>query len=403
VAFDEVSGIHFSDSTGVQILKDYMESGSFSRGREAIPAEASLVFIGNLDQPVESLSRTSHLFQPLPEGLRDMAFIDRLHFYIPGWETPKMEMRFFTAHYGFVVDYLAEALRELRKRNYSDLIDRDWEFGDHLNARDVKAVRRTVSGFVKLLHPTGDPTPEELRGYLEFALEGRRRVKEQLKKMGSFEYARTSFSYVDRQTREQRFVGVQEGGGLDLIAPDPLSPGTVYTADLVEDNKVGIHRVEVNRFPGSGKLRITGNSGRAIRDSIQMAFDHVKARAKELGIEGDITSHDFHVQVIDLNSSSEGAKAGVAFFVALYSLIRNQPVLAGLVVLGQMTINGAILPMRSVVESLQAVMDNGAKRVLIPVENKRHLLEVPGDILGAVDPIFYADPLTAAAKACGLR
>ena len=403
VAFDEVAGIHFTDPTGVQILKDYMESGSFSRGREEVPAEASLVFVGNLDQPVQVLARTSHLFQPLPEILQDMAFIDRLHFYLPGWETPKMEMRFFTGHYGFVVDYLAEAFRELRKRSYADLIDRRWEFGDHLNARDVKAVRKTVSGFVKLLHPGGDPSFRELEELLQLALEGRRRVKEQLKKMGAFEYARTSFSYIDRESREQRFVGVPEEGGRDLISPDPLPPGTVYTAALTDGDKVAIHRIEVSKFSGSGKLRITGSPGKAMRDSIQTAFDYVKARAKELGIEQDLRSYDFHVQVVDLTAAKEGAEAGVAFFVALYSLLRNQSVQAGLVVLGQMTIHGNILPLHSIVEPLQAVMDNGAKRVLIPVENKRHLLEVPGDILGAVDPIFYADPLTAALKACGLR
>ena len=403
VAFDEVAGIRFTDPTGVQIMKDYMESGSFSRGREEILAEASLVFVGNLDQPPEVLAQTHHLFQPLPDQLQDMAFIDRLHFYLPGWETPKMQPDFFTTHYGFVVDYLAEAFRDLRKRSYDQLIDRYWEFGDHLNARDVKAVRKTVSGLVKLLYPGGDPTREELEELLELAMEGRRRVKEQLRKMGAFEYSRTSFSYIDRQTREPHFVGVPEEGGRDLISPDPLPPGSVYTAALTGGDKVTIHRIEVSKFSGSGKLKITGSPGKAMKDSIQTAFDYIKARARELGIEQDLKSYDFHVQVVDLMASKEGAEAGVAFFVALFSLLRNQPVQAGLVVLGQMTIQGNILPLNSVVEPLQAVMDNGAKRVLIPIENKRHLLEVPGDVLGAVDPIFYSDPLTAALKACGLR
>jgi ATP-dependent Lon protease len=403
VAFDEVAGIHFSDTTGVQILKDYMESGSFSRGREEIPAEASLVFVGNLDQPVEVLARTGHLFQPLPDALRDMAFIDRLHFYLPGWETPKMEPHFFTAHYGFVVDYLAEAFRELRKRSYSELLDRYYEFGDHLNARDVKAVRKTVSGLVKLLHPGGTLQREELREYVELALEGRRRVKEQLKKMGGFEYGKTSFSYTDRETREQHFVGVPEEGGRGLISPDPLPPGTAYAATLAEGDKVALHRIEVSRFSGTGKLRLTGSPGKAMRESVHTAFDYLRARARELGIDKDVPSYDFHVQVVDLMAAREGGEAGVAFFVAFYSLLRNQPLQAGLVVLGHMTIQGNILPPLSVVERLQAIKDNGAKRVLIPVENKRQLLEVPGDVLDAVDPIFYTDPLTAALKACGLH
>jgi ATP-dependent Lon protease len=403
VAFDEVAGIHFTDASGVQILKDYMESGSFSRGREETPAEASLVFVGNLDQPVEILTRTSHLFHPLPDALRDMAFIDRLHFYLPGWETPKMEPHFFTGHYGFVVDYRAEAFRELRKRNYSDLLDRHYEFGDHLNARDVKAVRKTVSGLVKLLHPGGTLQRDELREYLELALEGRRRVKEQLKKMGSYEYSRTSFSYIDRDTREQHFVGVPEEGGRGLISPDPLPPGTVYTATYADGEKVTVQRIEGSRSSGTGKLKLTGSPGKATRDSIHAAFDYIRARARELGIEQDLRSYDFHVQVVDLMAGKEGRELGVAFFVALYSLLRNQPLQAGLVVLGQMTIQGNILPLHSVVEVLQAVRDNGAKRVLIPVENKRQLLEVPGDLLDAVDPIFFTDPLTAAIKACGLH
>jgi ATP-dependent Lon protease len=348
--------------------------------------------------------QTGHLFAPLPDIIRDdMAFIDRLHFYLPGWETPKMEMHFFTSHYGFVVDYLAEAFRELRKRSYSDLLDRYYEFGDHLNARDVKAVRRTVSGLVKLLHPAGTLQREELREYLEVALEGRRRVKEQLKKMGSFEYSRTSFSHINRDTREQAFVGVPEEGGRGLIAPDPLLPGTVYTATQAVGDRVSIHRIEVSRFSGSGKLKLTGSPGKAMRDSIHTAFDYIRARARELGIDQDLQSYDFHVQAVDLMAAKEGAEAGVAFFVALYSLLRGQPLQAGLVVLGHMTIQGNILPLHSVAELLHAVRDNGAKRVLIPVENKRHLLEVPGDLLDAVDPIFYADPLSAALKACGLH
>jgi len=219
VAFDEVAGIQFSDKSAVQILKDYMESGSFSRGREEMGAEASMVYLGNINQPVDVLVRTSHLFSPLPDAMRDdMAFIDRLHFYLPGWEMPKMTGHLQTEHYGFVVDYLAEAFRELRKQNFTDIIDAHYSLGAHLNTRDAKAVRKTVSGLVKLLHPDRDVTYSELREYLEFALEGRRRVKEQLKKLGSFEYYQTSFSYTDHETMQEHFVGVPEEGGRDLIS-----------------------------------------------------------------------------------------------------------------------------------------------------------------------------------------
>jgi ATP-dependent Lon protease len=402
VAFDEVAGIKFSDKTAVQILKDYMESGSFSRGREEIVAEASMVFVGNLNQPVETLTRTSTLFHPLPEELQDMAFIDRLHFYLPGWEMPKLQPEHFTSHYGFVVDYLAEALRELRRQNYTDIFDRHFSLGSHLNTRDARAVRRTVSGLVKLLHPAGDPGKEELREYLELALEGRRRVKEQLKKMGSFEYYQTSFSYTDTDTMVERYVGVPEEGGHQLISQDPMPPGSVYTAALAEENTVAMHRVEISRMSGGGKLRVTGSPDRPMRDSITTAFDYIKANKARLGIDRDIDSYDFHVQIVDLMQTKSGSQAGVAFFVALYSLLRDKPVQAGLVVLGEMTIQGNIMPLRTLSEPLQMIMDNGARRVLIPLSNRRQMLEVPPDVLERVDPIFYSEPLAAALKALGI-
>ena len=402
VAFDEVAGISFRDRTALQILKDYMESGSFSRGREELVAEASMVFNGNINQPVDVLVRSGTLFQPLPEDMQDMALIDRLHFYLPGWEIPKMQNEFFTDHYGFVVDYLAEALRELRRRNYTEAFDRYFSLGSQLNTRDAKAVRRTVSGLVKLLHPAGDPSREEVQEYLELALEGRRRVKEQLKKMGAFEYYHTSFSYIDTEAMQEHYVGVPEEGGQRLISQDPMPPGSVYTAALTDSDKVALHRIEVSRMSGSGKLRITGSPDRAMKDSIVTAFDHIRANKTRLGIERDVDSYDFHVQIVDLMHSKEGSQGGVAFFVALYSLLREKPVQAGLVVLGEMTIQGNILPVRSLLEPLQVIMDNGARRVLVPIGNQRQFMQVPPDILERVDPIFYSEPLAAALKALGM-
>jgi ATP-dependent Lon protease len=401
VAFDEVAGIQFEDRTAIQILKDYMEAGSFSRGRESLTAEASMVFVGNMNQPVELLVKTKHLFEPLPEAMQDMALIDRFHFYLPGWEVPKMQNVFFTDHYGFVVDYLAEALRAMRRQNFTEILDRDFSLGNHLNTRDAKAVRKTVSGLVKLLHPDGNVTKEELAGYVEYALEGRRRVKEQLKKMGAFEYYQTSFSYTDKETMQERFVGVPEEGGRSLISTDPLAPGSVYTAAVTSDH-VALHRIEVSRMSGAGKLRITGNPDRSMKQSIDTAFDYIKSRKSQIGIEKDLESYDFHVQIIDLMSPKEGSQAGVAFFVALYSLLREMPVQAGLVVLGEMTIQGNILPVRQLTEPLRVIMDNGAKKVLIPLSNKRDFFEVPGEVVEKVDPIFYSEPLQAALKAVGI-
>ena len=402
VAFDEVAGIRFSDRSAIQILKDYMESGSFSRGREELIAEASMVFAGNINQPVDVLVRTGTMFQPLPEDMQDMAFIDRLHFYLPGWEMPKMRNEYFTDHYGFVVDYLAEALRELRRRDYTEVFSQHFSLGAHLNTRDAKAVRRTVSGMVKLMHPAGDPSRDEVQEYLELALEGRRRVKEQLKKMGAFEYYQTSFSYFDTESMQETFIGVPEEGGQQLISQDPMPPGSVYTAALTDNDKVALHRIEITRMSGSGKLRITGSPDRSMRDSILTAFDYIKSNKTRLGIERDVDSYDFHVQIVDLMHSKEGSQGGVAFFVALYSLLREKPAQAGLVVLGEMTIQGNVLPLRSLLEPLQVIMDNGAKRVLVPLSNRRHFMEVPPDILEKIDMIFYSEPLAAALKALGM-
>jgi len=402
VAFDEVAGIRFSDKTAIQIMKDYMEAGSFSRGREELIAEASMALIGNINIAVDILVKTGHLFQPMPEDMQDMALIDRLHFYLPGWEIPKLAQDAFTNHYGFVVDYLAEALRELRKQNFAEAIDRHFSLGPHLNARDAKAVRKTVAGFLKLLHPDFEFTRDELREYLELALEGRRRVKEQLKKMGAFEYYRTSFSYIEHETMQEYFVGVPEEGGRNLISPDPLPPGSVYATALTAGDKVALHRIEVNRIAGSGKLRITGSLERTTKDSIITAFDYVRSRKRDLGIEAEVDSYDFHVQVVDLMGSKEGSKLGVPFFVALYSVLKDKPVLPGLIILGDMTIQGNVVPVRSLTEPLQVAMDNGARRVLVPIGNKRQFLEVPADVLERVDPIFYSEPLAAALKALGM-
>ncbi len=403
VAFDEIAGIQFDDKSSVQILKDYMESGSFSRGKEEITAESSMVFLGNINQPVDVLVRSSHLFAPLPDAMRnDMAFIDRLHFYLPGWEIPKMSNSLLTDGYGFVVDYMAEAFRELRKQNFTDLIDPYFSLGNHLNARDAKAVRKTVSGLTKLLHPQRQASKEELQEYLELALEGRRRVKEQLKKLGSFEYYQTSFSYIANDTMQEYFVGVPEEGGRDLISSDPLPIGSVYAATYTEEDKVALHRIEVSKIrSGAGKLKITGSPHTETKTALQTAYDYMRSRQKDLGIEQELEAFDFHIQAIDLTGSGNSAPVGTAFFVALYSAIKEHPVRSSLVIMGNLTIQGNIQPMRSLAEPLQSAMDNGAKRALIPIENKRSFLDVSSDIIEKVDPIFYSDPLAAAMKAFG--
>lgn len=403
VAFDEVADLQKMPKEVITTLKTYCESGTFARGKDALSGSASLAMFGNTNQPVEVMVRSSHLFAPMPEVIReDMAFIDRLHYYLPGWEVPKMRVEFFTDHYGFVVDYLAEALRELRKHNFTEAIDRHFSLGSHLNARDVKAVRKTVSGLVKLVYPDGEVSRDELAELVEVALEGRRRVKEQLKKMGSFEYHQTSFSYIENEGREERFVGVPEQGGRDMISTDPLAPGSVYAASVDDQGKVGLYRLEVGCSPGTGKLKITGGIDGPMKESIVRAFAYLQGQKVKMGIAQPLDTTDFHVEAIDLLSNHVPCEAGIALVVAVYSAIKKHSVVAGLLVLGDLSIQGNIKPVRSLAEPLQVGMDNGARRALVPLENKRNFLEVSGEIVERVDPVFFSDPMTAAMKALGM-
>jgi ATP-dependent Lon protease len=404
IGFDEVADLQKMPKEVVTTLKTYCESGSFARGKDSLSGMASIAMFGNTNQPVEVMVRSSHLFVSLPEVIReDMAFLDRLHYYIPGWEMPKMKVDFFTNHYGFVVDYLAEALRELRKHTFTEILDRHFSLGSQLKSRDVKAVRKTVSGLMKLIHPHGEVTKSELMELLELALEGRRRTKEQLKKMGSFEYHQTSFSFIDNETREERFTACPEQGGGEMIAADPLAPGSVYTASVDDQAKVGLYRLEVGCSPGTGKLKIAGGVEGSMKESLQRAFAYLQGQKVKMGIAQAFDTTDFHVEAINLLSNQVPCEAGIALVVAINSALKKQSVLPGLVILGDLSIQGNIKAMRSLAEPLQNAMDNGARRALVPLENKRNFLEVSGEIIERVDPVFYSDPMTAAMKALGMN
>ena len=403
IGFDEVADLQKMPKEVVTTLKTYCESGTFARGKDSLSGMASIAMFGNTNQPVEVMVRSSHLFMPMPEVIReDMAFLDRIHFYIPGWEMPKMKVDFFTNHYGFVVDYLAEALRELRKHTFTEVLDRHFSLGSHLKSSDVKAVRKTVSGLVKLIYPNGELSKEEVAELVELSLEGRRRVKEQLKKMGSFEFHQTSFSLIDNESREEKFIGVPEQGGRDMISLDPLAPGSVYTSSVDDHAKVGLYRLEVGCSPGTGKLKIAGGVEGLMRESINRAFAYLMGQKVKMGIGQQIDTTDFHVEAIDLLSNHVPCEAGIALVVAIYSALKRIPVQAGFVILGDLSIQGNIKSMRSLAEPLQVAMDNGARKALIPLENKRNFLEVSGDIVERVDPVFFSDPMTAAMKALGM-
>jgi ATP-dependent Lon protease len=403
VAFDEAAGIKFPDKSGINIMKNYMEDGTFSRGREVISAEGSIVFVGNLDGDVQTIQRTSHLFYPMPKEM-DTAFFDRIHFYLPGWELGKTRDELYTSHFGFVSDYLAEVLRGLRKTSYVDLPERHFAFGTHVGGRDAKAVRKTVSGLVKLLHPDGNVTKEELAEYVEFALEMRRRVKEQLKKMGGLEYWDVNFSYADRDTGAQKFVGLPESGGGLLITGDPLPAGSVYTIGSdPSDRKLALFLIQTQVNPGSGRIIPLGNLSPVMREALKAADAYLKAHIRDLGIDRDPKQYDFTVQAVNLNQAKEGAETAIAFFISLVSALLERPTDPTTVVAGEMSVKGMLHRVASLPERLELARDAGAKRVLIPSENKRDLADVPDEILNRLQPVFYTDPINAAIRAMRLE
>jgi len=403
VAFDEVADLQNMPKEVVSTLKTYCESGTFARGKESLSGVASIALFGNTQQPVDVMVRASHLFAPLPEVIReDMAFLDRLHFYLPGWEVPKMRNEFFTSGYGMVVDYLAEALKELRRENYTEALDRQFALGSHLNARDARAVRKTVSGYLKLLHPHGEFTRDEVAEVLELALEGRRRVKEQLKKMGAFEYHQTSFSYIDRENGAEHFVAVPEEGGRTLISVDPPAPGVAYLAGLDDNGRVGLHRVEVALTPGGAKLRTGGTDG-PMRSSLQRAFAWLQGHAAAFGVADVLAAHDLQVEYVDLLGNRVSYEPAVGTLVALVAALQRRATLPALVIVGDMTVQGNLRAPRSMMECMETARSNGARRVLLPSEARRLVLDAPAELVDAVDPMFFGDLATAVQKALGLK
>ncbi len=399
VGFDEVGGMKVQDPDTIQIMKDYMANGRFSRGVTQVLADASLAFIGNLNQSVETLVQNAgtDLFQPLPKEF-DLAVMDRLHFYLPGWEIPKSSKDILTDHYGFVTDYLSEAFRVLRKQNRFDAVDKHYRFGSHVEGRDATAVRKTVSGFLKLLHPDGEPAKEELQEYLELALESRRRVKEQLKKRGSFEFYKTSFSYIDLADGVERAVGVPEQGGHGVISADPLPPGTVYTAAMNDEGHLSLYRLEVTLTAGTGKLRSPSGLERGLKESLNRAWTYLQSVKDRQGLTPALAQKDIVAEAIDLSGGRVECPCGVAFFLAMLSAIGQRRVQAGTVVLGDLSIQGNVKALPSITEVLRLSLDNGALRVLLPTGNKTQFASLPEDVVEKLDVIFYSDVDRAVAK-----
>lgn len=405
VAFDEVAGIRFKDKDGVQIMKDYMASGSFARGKEEKAASASMVFVGNINQSVDVLLKTSSLFDPFPPEMgTDTAFLDRIHCYLPGWEIPKFRPEHFTNDYGFISDYLAEFIRELRKEQYGDAIDHYFRLGKNLNQRDTIAVRRMADGYLKLLYPDGEFTKEEVEEVLQISLEMRRRVKEQLKKLGGMEFYDVNFSYIDNETFEEKYVSVPEQGGGKLIPEGLCNPGQIYTVSRGKNGMIGVFRLESQMLPGSGKFDRTGiGSDRECKEAADTAYNFLKANGKRISGSISTTSKDYVINYQDLQGLGMTKTLALPTLVALCSIALQRSVQSSMVILGDFSIGGTILKVENLASTLQVCLDSGAKKVLLPAATMMELVTVPPDLMSAFQLVPYSDPADAVFKALGVE
>lgn len=405
VAFDEVAGISFKDKDGIQIMKDYMASGSFARGKEEKAASASMVFVGNINQSVDVLLKTSSLFDPFPPEMgTDTAFLDRIHCYLPGWEIPKFRPEHFTDDYGFITDYLAEFIRDLRKEQYGDALDRWFRLGKNLNQRDTIAVRRTVDGLLKLVYPNGEFTKEELAEILKIALEMRRRVKEQLKKLGGMEFYDVNFSYIDNETFEEHYVSVPEQGGGKLIPEGLCNPGQVYTVSRGKSGMIGVFRLESQMLPGNGKFDRTGiGTDRDARESSSTVFNFLKANGNRISGSISTTTKDYIINYQDLQGIGMTGKLALPSLIALCSIALGRPTLGSLAVLGEISISGTMMKVDELANTLQCCLDSGAKKVLIPSVSMIDFAAVPADLMGAFQLIPYSSAEDAVFKALGVE
>lgn len=405
VAFDEVAGVKFKDKDGIQIMKDYMASGSFARGKEEKAASASMVFVGNINQSVDVLLKTSSLFDPFPPEMgSDTAFLDRIHCYLPGWEIPKFRPEHFTNDYGFISDYLAEFIRELRKEQYGDALDHYFRLGKNLNQRDTIAVRRMVDGYLKLMYPAGVFDKSELEEVLQISLEMRRRVKEQLKKLGGMEFYDVNFSYIDLGDMSEHYVSVPEQGGGKLIPDGMCNPGQVYTVSRGKSGMIGVFRLESQMLPGSGKFERTGlGSDRDCRESTNTAFNFLKANGNRISGGISTASKDYIINYQDLQGIGMTGKLALPTLIALCSIALGRPTASTLAVLGEISISGTILKVDELANSLQVCLDSGAKKVMLPITSAVDLGTVPPELVGSFNLIFYSSAEDAVFKALGVE
>jgi len=393
ICFDESTDKLFKDRDAIPLMKDYMESGSFSRAKGGeISGSASVILNGNINQPVETVLQTSHLFSPLSEEVNnDTAFLDRINLFLPGWEITKFSPSNFTTHFGFSTDFFSEILKSQRKTTYYDAIDKYFSLGSHLKQRDSKSVRRIVSGFIKLLHPDGNFTKEDIKEYLVIAMEMRRRVKEQLKRIGGMEFWDTNFSYIDKETQEEIFVGLPEEKGSSLIESNPLSPGVCYTATSDGDN-TALVKIEVVALKGSGKMNVTGTSSQEVKENIKNTYNYLRANERSiLSDQHSLSAYDINIQISNLMGAYVSGGIGSAVYIAILSAIYKKNLKPGLAVLGNISIGGAIERALHFPDKVTLLSENGAKTVLVPMDNLSEISTIPTSILGKTDVPFYGN------------
>jgi len=394
ICFDEATDKIFKDRDAIPLMKDYLESGSFSRAGAGgeITGIASIILNGNINQPVETVLQTSHLFSPLSDEVNnDTAFLDRLHFYLPGWEMIKFSPKHFTDSFGFSTDYFSECLKSFRKFTYTDALEKYFSLGSHLKQRDTKPVRKTVSGLIKLMHPDGDFTKKDVKEYLELAMEMRRRVKEQLKRIGGMEFWDTNFSYIDKETQEEVFVGLPEEKGSHIIENTPLQPGVCYTA--TSDGEHGaLVKVEAITSAGSGKLFISGVGSNLVKENIKNTYQYIKANEKTiLNQQHSLSNFDITIQILTLLGAQVSTGIGSAVYLAIISSIYKKNLKPGLAVLGNISVGGAVERAINFADKITMLSENGAKTVIVPMDNLPELTNVPATILGNTDVPFYAN------------
>lgn len=403
VCFDEISGVSFDQKDGVNIMKGYMESGEFSRGKESIRADGGIVMVGNFDVDVQHQQKIGHLFGPLPPEMRDdTAFQDRIHSYLPGWDVPKLSAQLFTNHFGLVSDFLSECWTHLRKQSRLNTLQGRVFFGGALSGRDTTAVQKTISGLLKLMYPNPE-TPisdEAMEWAVRLALECRRRVKEQQKRIGSAEFRNTHFSYTLGQDGVEKFVVTPELQSEDSIGSDPLPPGQIWAISPGGlDENAGLFRIEVTEGPGSGVKILNRPAPAPFSESVRYAEQNLYARAKQLTGDRDPREHEFSVQLRAFDASKSGNATGMAVLVSLCSALLQKSIKGGLAVVGSLNLGGSVDPVHNAINVAELAISKGASTLLVPVSARKQLNDLPDDLITRINILYYTDAREALLKA----